>query len=97
MNEDSGMRWDRAMQACIKKDIEAVQKDYPYLVRRISYQNVSLDIGNWISENVGCDMIVVSKEPQGPAQNFPPSLITYAFRYEADAVAFKIKFGANDL
>lgn len=94
MNED---RWDRAMKAAIERDHEAVRKDYPYFVKRISYRNLSLDIGNWISENIGCDMIVVSKEPQGPPQNFPPSLITYAFRYEADAVAFKIKFGANDL
>lgn len=76
----------------IQEDLEIVRKEYPFIVTRLSYQSLELDLGNWICENVGDDMVIISKERQGPLQNFGPVLITYGFKHIEDATAFKIKF-----
>lgn len=97
MSEESEERWSRAMQAARARDYEAIREDYPYFVERLSYRSLQLDIGNWVAENIGIDMIVVSKKLQNPSDYFTPSIITYAFRHESDAVTFKLRFGTSDL
>ena len=72
--------------------MEAVIADFPYIVKRISYRSLELDIGNWVCENVGGDMIVISKVRHGPNINFSPVTITYGFKREEDAIAFKLRF-----
>jgi hypothetical protein len=73
-------------------DVTVAKEAFPFLVQRLSYQSLELDIGIWVCENVGDAMIIISKVRHGPVQNFGPVLITYGFKFEADAVAFKLKF-----
>lgn len=71
--------------------LEAVIADFPYIVKRISHRSLELDIGNWLLP-IGGDMIVISKVRHGPNINFSPVTITYGFKKEEDAIAFKLRF-----
>ena len=86
------MTWQEVCANQVKKDIAAAQVAFPFIVQRLSYQSLELDIGNWVCQYVGDAMIIISKERQGPPQNFGPVLITYGFKHESDAIAFKLKF-----
>lgn len=86
------MTWQEICTSKVQEDIAAAQEKFPFIVQRLSYRGLELDIGNWVLRNVGEDMIVISKELQGPPQNFGPVLITYGFKHESDAIAFKLKF-----
>lgn len=86
------MTWQEVCAGKVKKDIAAAQKKFPFIVQRLSYRDLELDIGHWVCENVGDAMLVIAKEIQGPPQNFGPVLITYGFKHESDAIAFKLRF-----
>lgn len=83
--------YDFYLSAQLERDIEEVRKSFPFIVERLSYRDLELDIGDWLNP-LGEDIVVISKIPQGPKINFPPVLITYGFKNEADAIAFKIRF-----
>lgn len=76
-----------------EEDIQAARSKFPYIVQRLSYEILEFELANWISENVGDRMILISKERQGSAVPFSPVLIAYGFEDEADATAFSLKFG----
>ena len=73
------------------EDIEAVRERFPFIVKRLSYRDLELEVGHFMLP-LGENAVVISKIPQGPAQNFPPVLITYGFKREDDAVAFALRF-----
>ncbi len=75
----------------LKEDIDAVRASYPYIVQRTTKETVSEEIGDWFV-SLGGDMLVISKIRIGPVVNFGPWIITYGFKYEADATAFKLRF-----
>lgn len=89
------MTWQELCASKVREDITAAQEVFPFIVQQFSYQSLELEIRDWVLQNVGDAMIVISKELQGPAQNFPPVLVTYGFKYENDAVAFRLKFPSN--
>ena len=75
-----------------EKTPESVEREFPYTVQRRSVSSLELEIGQWVCENVGADMIVLSKKAASTAP-WSSILITYGFKYEPDAIAFKLKFG----
>ncbi len=74
----------------IEEDLAAAIADFPFLVTRKSNKSVETEIGEWFCQN---ECIVLSRKSLGPLQNFPNWMITYGFKFEEDAVAFKLKFG----
>lgn len=76
----------------VRKDIDAVKAEYPFIVKRITKNSVDTDIGEWLVD-ISAGYIVIAKEPQGPTINFPPWIITYGFKREDDAIAFALRFG----
>lgn len=86
---DPGARWDRAMKAAIERDHEAVIKEYPYLARRISTTPYDIEVGDWLM-SIGLNQIVLEKSTRDWITD--TVIVTHAFRYEADALAFKLRF-----
>lgn len=74
-----------------KKDYEAIKAEFPFSVTRISLKRVDEEVGEWFSE-FGENALIIDSYPLGPKVNFPPWVIIYGFKNEADAVAFKLKF-----
>lgn len=75
-----------------REDIEAVKHAYPYIVVRRSLNHIELDIGSWVCENVGDNMLVISKKAESTAP-WSSVLVAYGFKFESDATAFKLRFG----
>lgn len=75
-----------------ERDLEAVQASYPFLVKVTGNIQLTLDICDWIVP-ICDDILVVDRYSIGPAINFPPWTVTYGFKKEEDALAFRIKFG----
>lgn len=82
-------RWDRALRAATERDHEAVKKDYPYLVKRVSREPLSLDVAEWLMP-IGYNQLVLEKSMKDWITD--TVIITHAFRFEEDALAFKLRF-----
>ncbi len=75
----------------LEKDLEAVKVAFPFIVTRLSRTDVELDIGKWLYSLDG-DVIAISRKRIGFIWE-KKSLVTYGFKKEEDATAFKLKFG----
>lgn len=73
-----------------EQDLIEVKNNFPYIVFRDTSSSIHFSLGRWVLKNIGDDMIIMNKE----ILNMYPYLvrITYAFKHECDAIAFKLKF-----
>lgn len=76
-----------------EEDLLTVKKEYTFLVQRVSYKNVGVEVGEWAAKHMGDRMLIISRKRLGPPLNFGPHVITYGFKNEDDAIAFTLKFG----
>jgi hypothetical protein len=77
------------------EDIAAAKEVYPFIVKRQTRTRLNLDIGQWITDNPAIDMAVITREViDGPGLALVIE-ITYGFKKEEDAIAFKLKFGGR--
>lgn len=81
--------WINALEAADKSDYETVLKIYPYLVRRISRKPLDVEVGEWLLP-LGLNQLVVSKTREDWVSD--TVIVTHAFKHEADAIAFKLRF-----
>ena len=89
------MNIERLTTAKYHEDIEAVKALYPFIVYRYTRDAFSPEVGEWLLP-YGERHVVIGKEVvySGPEiGRYAQFKIAHAFKNEADAVAFKLRFG----
>lgn len=75
-------------------DTDVVKEEYPFIVKISSHKTLATEEYEYL-RTLRDDYIVVTKYREGPAVNMGPIVMVYGFRYENDAVAFKLKFSGT--
>lgn len=81
--------WVDALEAADQSDYKTVLKIYPYFVRRVSRKPLDVEVGEWLLP-LGLNQVVVSRNMTDWVSD--TVIVTHAFKHEADAIAFKLRF-----